>query len=437
MFESVSRDTVAKVVFILSLAVLAWVGGFATHAMQWFPSKQLSAVWKQIYEVKEAAIGGHPATEPRVYDQQGARIVDSTAVQPGMTLIPSIWKSFNWRPGVKLININGEVHHQWRLNPAEYFPEEFSRPLKGLMQFNEPDNTYLFPNGDLMLIIGRTGTVRLDACGEVQWRVKAAHHHSLTRTEDGSFWLGGRKEPPRQPDPLTGHKNVRHDLLVHLSEDGEVLGKIDIFDIIAKNKALTRRHMRFPYSHDVHLNDVEALPDSMAHEYPLFEVGDLVVSLANLSVVLVADPETLRVKWWTGKPFVMMHDPDFVGDGWIGVFDNNRDWTERGAQFGGNRVVAFQPHTDSVEVWFAASETNPVYTATRGNWQLLDNGNLFITESNSGRLVEVNPEGELVWEYIQKTYDKKTVARISRAERYNLTPQEVAQWPCSPDQDNN
>lgn len=39
-----------------------------------------------------------------------------------------------------------------------------------------------------------------------------------------------------------------------------------------------------------HLNDVEPLPDSIAGEYPLFEAGDLVVSLRNPHLVFVMDP---------------------------------------------------------------------------------------------------------------------------------------------------
>jgi hypothetical protein len=40
------------------------------------------------------------------------------------------------------------------------------------------------------------------------------------------------------------------------------------------------------------------------------------------------------------------------------------------------------------------------YTAFMGNAQRLWNGNTHITESATGRLFEVTPAGEVVWEYI-------------------------------------
>ena len=48
-----------------------------------------------------------------------------------------------------------------------------------------------------------------------------------------------------------------------------------------------------------HLNDVEALSNSIADQYPLFETGDLLISLRDLHLVFVMDPITEIVKWYT------------------------------------------------------------------------------------------------------------------------------------------
>lgn len=430
MTPGFSRDSAQKAGFVLSLAVLAFLYGFAARAFGWFPDDQLETAWRQLVGVGAMVwTGYHPATEPRVFDREGARTV-SPPVHGGVTLVPSIWRDLDWKPGLKLIDADGRAVHEWRIDPADIFPEEFFRPLADLMEFNEPKNAHLFPNGDVVFIVGETGTARLDACGDLEWRVKADHHHSLTRADDGTFWISGRTPEPG-PDPFTDADSVRHDVLVQLSGGGDVLRRIPVFDVVRRNEELRRRHMRFR-PEDTHLNDVESLPDSLTDEYPLFDAGDLLVSLRHLNVVFVLDPESLEVIWQVDEPFVLQHDPDFVGDGWIGVFDNNYDGTDRGTDFGGIRILAYQPHTDSTDVLFAPSDSDSLYTPTRGNWQRLGDGRFLVTESNAGRVVEVDREGRIVWEWIQERYNEARVPVVSRAKRYDLTVEEVGEWPCSP-----
>lgn len=293
-----SRDNVAKIVFVLSLVFFAFLYGYVVRDFDLFFNDQLKTVLHDhLLPVKHAVLDeDHVATKPQVYDRAGARTLDSAAVQPGLTFIPSVWKDFGWKPGFKLISADGRVLHEWQVNPAELFPTKFVSWLSPVMQFSHPMGSYLFPNGDVLVVMGTVGTARLDACGRPKWRVSGNHHHSVDRAEDGSFWVSGRKAE-RQKDPLTGKESVVHDLLVHLSENGKVLNRIEVFAILKKNENLLRRHLRFRVT-DTHLNDVEPLSPSMAKEYPLFEAGDLLVSLKWLNVVFVVDPESLNVKWW-------------------------------------------------------------------------------------------------------------------------------------------
>lgn len=421
-----------RVAFVISLVLISWGYGFATSARQWFPNDHLLEVMNTLREIRAVlAEDAHVATHPRVYERQGARAFDSTAVTAGLTLVPSVWPTFDWKPGLKLIDIRGRVIHQWEADPARIFPEEFGGPLRALSEFNQPHGAHLFPNGDVLVVFSRVGTARLDACGEVEWRVSAAHHHSVERASDGTFWLSA-SDSARKPDPFTGLGSDYHDKLVHLTDDGRKLGEIGVFEILRNNPQLLRRYFRFHHPDDAHLNDVEPLHPAMAEEYPMFEAGDLLLSFKHLNLVLVIDPSTLKVKWWAGRPFIQQHDPDFVGNGWIGVFDNNEDGTDRGRRFGGSRIVALQPHTDSSAVWFSSRGANPLYTSNRGNWEQLESGNYLITESNKGRVVEATPAGRIVWEWIQPPYSNDRVPRIYWSERYNISPRTASNWPCSP-----
>jgi hypothetical protein len=98
---------------------------------------------------------------------------------------------------------------------------------------------------------------------------------------------------------------------------------------------------------------------------------------------------------------------------------------------GGSRIVGLQPDLDSTAVLFPTSRSEPFYTDVQGKWQKLANGNMLLTESVAGRVVEVAPDGRTVWEWIHEPYGDASVASVTKASRRDLTPDEVASWPCT------
>ena len=62
--------------------------------------------------------------------------------------------------------------------------------------------------------------------------------------------------------------------------------------------------------------------------------------------------------------------------------------------------MTFDAPTDEVTVAFEGNKDIPFYTHIKGKHQWLPNGNLLVTESVQGRAFELNPQGEIVWEYI-------------------------------------
>jgi hypothetical protein len=300
------------------------------------------------------------------------------------------------------------------------------------------------PNGDILLNLDYVGLARLDACGNTLWTLDEGNHHSIARAEDGSFWIPGmsserRATTSQYPDGFPGiSQPVWFDRILRVSEGGDILKDINLLDVLYANdleRYLVKALGAFPGDRvrddPVHLNDVEPLSASMADEYPLFEAGDLVVSLRYPSLVFVFDPETSEVKWHASEPFLHQHDPDFIGGGWIGVFDNNKDITRRGTMLGGSRIVNVQPHTGSVEVRFPTPHSEPFYTDKQGKWQELSNGNMLLAETRAGRVVEVDSSGRTVWEWVNDPYKETRIPVVAQATRHDITPAEVASWPCS------
>jgi hypothetical protein len=167
----------------------------------------------------------------------------------------------------------------------------------------------------------------------------------------------------------------------------------------------------------------------MAAAFPQFAPGDLLISIRQLNTLMVFDPVTERAKWHQTGPWIAQHDPDFQQNGRITVFSNNNDGTLAGSSLGGSTVIEVDPVTGNAKTLYGGSPGQRMYSNIRGKHQKLANGNLLITESESGRLLEVDGKGEIVWEYVNR-YDDKDVALIFEGTRYSEDYFTVADWQC-------
>lgn len=444
-----------KIAFVLSVAVFAFLYGIATQAFGWFPSDLVRRAWNQaeaVSPLSTSALTGQDSDRehwlvPRVYDRTGARSIKANEIQPGLTLIAGMWADSGLAPGLKLIDEQGATVHQWPIDTEDLF----SDPPEARTRRDPPSSnihgTYLYPNGDILFNVEYIGTVRMDACGRAEWTLAAGNHHSISRADDGSFWVPGGKwiesregSARRDSFPSLG-SSIYRDRIINISESGQILSEIDVLKLLYENNLLRyiAKGSYFTAQQDsvsgdiTHINDVNPLESSLADEYPLFDAGDLAVSLHHLDLVFVFDPESREIKWHASEPFIQQHDPDFIGDGWIGVFDNNRDGTERGVLAGGSRIVAIQPHTDSTQVLFPTSKSDPFYTDVQGKWQRLTNGNVLLIEARAGRIAEVTADGDPVWEWVVPPARDTLIPEVTGGTRYDLTVEQVASWPCSPD----
>lgn len=429
-------DELAKAVFVLGFGFLVFLYGYGAHAFGWFPSSLVERAYNQARALDLFQSPDFGTT--RVYKRSGVRWVDKDATGSGLILISSVWEDFGWTAGLRLMDRDGRVLHEWQVDPTQLFGESANRRGIDLVDLFV-HGSHLFPDGDVLVNVDYVGTARLDACGDVEWRLPTGSHHSIDRGDAGAFWIGAATHlrtptSPRHPDGLPGLKEpVYEDLILRVTEDGTVTDTIEVLDVLYENglEHHLARQGQTSSRDPTHLNDVEPLPVSMADKYAAFEAGDLLVSLKGVNLVLILDPRTEEVKWHTSRPFIGQHDPDFMEDGWIGVFDNRVDGTDRGRMLGGSRIVALNPDMDSTSVIVSANDTGPFYTEYGGKWQRLDDGNLLLTETDAGRVLEVEQDGTLVWEWVAEPYDESTVTEVYEATMYDVSEEDVENWPCS------
>lgn len=149
-------------------------------------------------------------------------------------------------------------------------------------------------------------------------------------------------------------------------------------------------------------------------------------------------PELIKMGWIIGPHHAHVIPRGLPGEGNILVFDNG-GWAGYGAPNPGaprgfhyaqrdcSRVLEIDPLTLKV-VWKYTPEEagfTPLvdnykfYSGYISGAQRLPNGNTLITEGANGRLFEVTPEHELVWEYISPYFDMKhDTNMVYRSYRY-------------------
>jgi hypothetical protein len=140
--------------------------------------------------------------------------------------------------------------------------------------------------------------------------------------------------------------------------------------------------------------------------------GDALVAIRSRNMIaVVAMDEALAVWRWGPGTLDRPHHASLLPDGTVSVFDNG--WHRKAS-----RVLRLAP--DGHIVWQFPSQPGPdFFTQKRGSAQHLPNGNLLITESQRGRVFEIDAHGEIVWEFLNPEIDTETRrrARIYRMER--------------------
>lgn len=389
-------DRLAPALFVLSIAVLAVIYGNMAHRFQWFPNPQLELAertirdfrtyWRNDLELEPSRHLVEPHSETAAEERGSLRIAGTAQPTEGYVLVaglsPDQVTSFH---AVTLYDSEGEVVHRWPVHYDVIDPDG-----------NKPRNVMLhgmevFPDGSLALTFDAgQAAARIDACGNPVWITDGHYHHSITSDGTGHLW-SWRFEEIERLDADTGEVvqtlSLRDDMMPAAG------GQVGILGINTK----TDDTSELVYLEDAfHTNDVEALRPEMAEAFADapgggFEAGDLLVSMRELNLVAVVDPETGVLKWYMHGPWHRQHDPDFQPDGTITVYDN-------ATHSGRSRIRKVDPRTNTVTDLVGPDFETPFYSWRRGKHQVLPNGNILVTEAERGRIFEASPDGRLIWE---------------------------------------
>ena len=127
------------------------------------------------------------------------------------------------------------------------------------------------------------------------------------------------------------------------------------------------------------------------------------MSLRNISMVFLYRPSNNKVLWYRQGPWVFQHDVDVISDSKISVFDNNLDNFTKSRVDGASSIVIFDfEKNDISRPYDKAFLKNDIFTMTGGLHRILENGDVFVEATDSGRLVRIDKMGNIKWEYINR-----------------------------------
>lgn len=417
------RDNWARIYFYAAILLLVFGYGLAAGSLQLFPyelvRQGVSAArdWTSNAE-HYARIRPDKHLRYARHEGKGVTVLDEQRVWPGNTLLAGMWGE---QLGFRLVNKQGDILHEWWVSYNEIWPES---PHLRFQPHDWDTNIHgfvVYPNGDIVFNFEHNGLVAIDSCSNVRWKLAAETHHDVYRTAAGNLWVPDsirvKEKDPRFP---LVKPPFYEEFLLEISPDGEVLRKISLLEILVNSgydgllvdptdnigtddwKGTVTSKM----ADITHLNDIDVLEPPLAESFPQFAAGDLLLSLRNLDLLLVVDPDAQKVKWVMTGPWLMQHDPDFLDNGKMLVYDN-RSRLRSMAPTEGSRILEVDPVSREVKVVYGGSEEDPFYSSQMGKQQGLPNGNILFSEPDGGRIVEIDSRGEIVWQYVNRWSEAK------------------------------
>ncbi len=292
---------------------------------------------------------------------------------------------------VYLIDIQGEVVHQWQM-PVRAGRHAVILPNGNLgyngNHANSPDlyaPWSMWHGGDFYEVTPE---------GEVVWRYEdVTHHHDAQWLPNGNLLYAGCAPVPKgfaervAGGTAHGPDEVMYgDVIREVNRQGDLVWEWKAWEHL--DPAQFPIHPGFGRYHWPLVNGLGVMADGTVLMSLRTTAGIIGVNKADGAVTLHIPPSVVSHQ----------HAPVPLANGHILAFDNGNFRT--GAHVAFCRVVDIDPATNSVAWSYADSVVTSFFTPFMGNAQRLPNGNTHITESSTGRLFEVTPAGEVVWEFI-------------------------------------
>ena len=371
---------------------------------------------------------------------QGLQLIDRFPLLDGFNGTPNLNQSYlllskfdgDLKEGiVELVDLtNFKVLHTW--NPDI---DKFNKSVKKIDEFKflERDNNNsrsllwhpkLTKDGGL--VFNSSALRKIDACSNLIFQNQHdIFHHSIESDIEGNLWVPSFIYPQNLPIKKVGtelpiEEGYRNSSIAKFSAKGEILFEKSVSQIFIDNGleyllfGIGGKFINDP----IHLNDIQ--PVDFDGEF--WRKGDVFLSLRHQSMVLLYRPSINKILWKGTGPFFHQHDVDILNDYEISIFNNNsknfvgnvknKQYTSTNDVVDGhNEVIVYDFKKNQYSSYLKDSLIiNDVRTITEGRSKILQNGDLFVEETNYGRTLYFNSDGSLRWTHVNRADNGKIYA---------------------------
>jgi hypothetical protein len=356
-----------------------------------------------------------------------------------------------------ILRRDGSLVHAYPYRPDELVSKRtVSLPYQQIMHDDAKDTAVFgvsaLPGGDLIVIYDYQMTVpqsggiaRIDRDGHVLWYRRDYTDHWPKITGNGEILtIGHTIEPAHVEVRLSQSQTfsfdcpngVFGDIVRVLDSDGHVKDEIPIFDELRNSPyrsylmaSLDAESTEKDGCDPVHANMVSPVGAELAERLAGVEPDDFLVSLRNISAIVIIGRSDRTIKHLFRGPFLYQHGAQPAG-GRIILFDN----LGASASGGPSRVLLFDPVTGETRTVFPGKGAggHGIFSRVRSNIDLSADGTrALVAIANMGRAYEIRlADGAILTSFddLQDVHSlpqyagKTTMARFQQNGVYYVPP---------------
>ena len=416
LFPKLPPKLVQQIAIIYLVAVIFSTWGFATGFFRVFPFQTIKKVKEETEELflrgrvqaqlrknKFDFTGFKVANNAGVFDSKKAGFVDN-----GYLLVTRFSVVEN-QAIVELVRLKDHtVLHKW-VPPLLEIINRSKTFSKTSAQF-QIIHPWLLKDGSLVFHPNYGPLTRIDANSNIIWILDDNFHHAIEMGPDGNFYIPTVMDAPLLPPEI----EYQNDAYAVVSQDGRLLSKHSAGKILLDNgyDALFLGIGEFEEDR-LHLNDAQPVWKDAGEA----RKGDIALSMRNISTIMLYRPSTGKVIWLKTGPWLNQHDIDILANGTYSIYGNDmyryKDKTKKTAEmsaFGHSDIYVYDPTTEkTTKPYTEMFKKLELYTGTAGLARILPNGDAFIEEYDTHRLLRFSPSEER-WSYVNGAGADKTTS---------------------------